>query len=112
TTDSLALSKIQGGYTRYVSAGVGLRAGLGATLSGSIVPSELRAAYGGRVNAGVGIFLTLRPAAMAMGAAASASTGPTMVMVQTAYDPAKLACAAGFDPKKAATAMYEGKTYY
>jgi YHS domain-containing protein len=35
-----------------------------------------------------------------------------MVMVQTAYDPAKLTCAAGFDPRKAARTNYEGKTYY
>jgi len=33
-------------------------------------------------------------------------------MVQTAYDPAKLTCPAGFDPKTAAMATYEGKTYY
>jgi YHS domain-containing protein len=36
----------------------------------------------------------------------------SMVMVQTAYDPAKLTCAAGFDPRSAASAMFEGKTYY
>jgi YHS domain-containing protein len=35
-----------------------------------------------------------------------------MVMVQTAFDPAKLACPAGFDPNAAASTIYEGKTYY
>ncbi len=35
-----------------------------------------------------------------------------MVMVQTAFDPAKLTCPAGFDPGHAANTMYEGRTYY
>jgi len=35
-----------------------------------------------------------------------------MVMVQTAFDPAKLTCPAGFDPKSAANTVYQGKTYY
>jgi YHS domain-containing protein len=33
-------------------------------------------------------------------------------MVQTAYDPAKLSCLAGFDPKTAAMTTYQGRTYY
>jgi YHS domain-containing protein len=110
TVERVALSKIQGGYTRYVSAVHGLKAGLGATLSAGIVPEDLRAVYGSRVNAGGGVFLTLRPAAMAMGGGAGA--GPTMVMVQTAYDPARLSCPAGFDPKTAAMTTYQGRTYY
>jgi len=79
-------------------------------VSASIVPGDLRDAYGSRLNAGVGVFLTLRPAAMAMGRGAGA--GPTMVMVQTAFDPAKLSCPAGFDPKTAASTSYQGRTYY
>jgi YHS domain-containing protein len=63
------------------------------------------------VNPGFAIFLTMRPAAMAMGIAAGGGAR-TMVMVQTAYDPAKLACPAGFDPQSAATTVYEGKTYF
>jgi YHS domain-containing protein len=47
---------------------------------------------------------------MAMGSGAGAR--PTMVMVQTAFDPAKLSCPAGFDPKAAASASYQGRTYY
>jgi len=35
-----------------------------------------------------------------------------MVMVQTAYTPAKLTCPPGFDPMTAPMATYEGKTYY
>ena len=108
--DAVALSKVQGGYTRYASAGGGLKAGLGLTVSASIVPSELRPAYGSRVNAGVGLFLTLRPAAMATGTAAAG--GRTMVMVQTAFDPAKLTCSPDFDPGTAARTTYQGKTYY
>jgi YHS domain-containing protein len=110
TAENLALSKIQGGYTRYVSAPGGLKAGLGATVSASIVPGDLRDAYGRRLNAGAGVFLTLRPAARAMGSGAGA--GATMVMVQTAFDPAKLSCPAGFDPKTAASTSYQGRTYY
>ena len=41
-----------------------------------------------------------------------ANTGPTMVMVQTAFDPAKLSCPPGFDPRAAANTTYQGKTYY
>jgi YHS domain-containing protein len=63
------------------------------------------------VNPGFAVFLTLRPAAMTMGTAA-ASGARTMVTVQTAYDPSKLMCPAGFDPRTAASTVYEGKTYY
>jgi YHS domain-containing protein len=35
-----------------------------------------------------------------------------MVMVQTAFDPAKLTCSAAVDRKTAAATTYEGKTYY
>jgi len=106
THDVFTLAKLQGGYSRYVAVGH-LKAGLGAGLSASIVPGDLRVTYGRRVNPGVSVFLTLRPAVM--GRVAS-STG--MVMVQTALDPAKLTCPCGFDPGAAATATYEGKTYY
>src|SRR5204862_6472199 len=106
TAESLALSKVQGGYTRYVNAGGGLKAGLGATVSASIVPGDLRDAYGSRLNAGAGVFVTLRPAATAAGT--SAGGGRTMVMVQTAFDPAKLSCPSGFDPKTAASTSYQG----
>ena len=35
-----------------------------------------------------------------------------MVMVQTAFDPAKLSCSPKIDPKTAAKTTYQGKTYY
>ena len=106
TSGTFTVSKLQGGYARYFTAAMGWRAGVGGAVSASIVQSELSAAYGGRVNPGIAVFLTLRPAIIAGG------SSPTMVMVQTAYDPAKLTCAAGFDPKTAAMTTYEGKTYY
>ncbi len=109
--ETFTVSKIQGGYTRYVHAARGFKAGVGASLSAGIVPSLLKTAYGNRVNPGVAIFLTVRPEAMPMNAAAGGGAS-TMVMVQTAFDPSKLTCPAGFDAKTAATAVYEGKTYY
>ena len=70
-------------------------------------------AYGSRVNAGFGIFVTLRPAAMVMHAGnGAANAGHTMVMVQTALDPAKLSCSPTIDPKEAPKTTYQGKTYY
>jgi YHS domain-containing protein len=110
TSDVLNVAKLQGGYTRYLEGARGFKPGVGVTVSLGVVPAELRAVYGGRINPGAGVFLTLRPAAMVM--AASAAAGRTMVMVQTAFDPAKLTCTAGFDPKAAASTMYDGKTYY
>jgi hypothetical protein len=59
-----AVAKLQGGYTRYLSAWKGLKPGIGASLSAGFVPERLKSAYGSRVNAGFGVFLTLRPAAM------------------------------------------------
>jgi len=111
TSKTFTVSKLQGGYTRYASVTPGFKAGIGAAVSLGVVPADLREAYGGRLNPGVAIFVTLRPAAMAMGAAASGG-GRTMVMVQTAFDPAKLTCPASFDPSNAPSTMYEGKTYY
>jgi hypothetical protein len=113
TSTTFTVSKLQGGYTRYFTAAVGWRAGIGGAVSASIVPSQLSSVYGSRVNPGLAVFLTLRPAIMAAGAhAASPGSPSTMVMVQTAYDPAKLTCPAGFDPGTAAMTIYEGKTYY
>ena len=60
------VAKLQGGYTRYLSAWKGLKPGVGATASAGFVPEQLKAAYGSRVNAGFGVFVTLRPAAMMM----------------------------------------------
>jgi len=105
--DRFTVAKLQGGYTRYVRATSSFKAGIGAAVSAGIVPAELAAAYGGRMNPGVAVFVTVRPGLMTM------DTHPgTMIMVQTAYDPAKLTCAAGFDPRDATSTTYEGRTYY
>ena len=44
--------------------------------------------------------------------AAPSAPANHMVMVQTAFDPAKLSCNPKIDPKTAAKTTYEGKTYY
>ena len=60
------VGKLQGGYTHYMRPWHGLSAGIGATVSISLVPSELSAQYHGRVIPGFGIFLNLRPSRHAM----------------------------------------------
>jgi YHS domain-containing protein len=138
TAEAFTVAKLQGGYTRYFSARQGLKPGVGATVSAGFVPGSLERVYGGRINPGFGVFVTLRPAAMMHpgGAAAHAPAdhashtpsppteaappagtaqkpaGHTMVMVQTALDPAKLSCSPKIDPKRAPKATYQGKTYY
>ncbi len=111
TQETFTVSKLQGGYTRYVNAGTGFKAGIGAAASAGIVPETLRSVYGGRFNPGVAVFVTVRPAMMSHTVTA-AGAASTMVMVQTAYDPTKLTCPAGFDPARAPTTTYEGKQYY
>ena len=53
-----------------------------------------------------------QPAASAPKAGAAQQPAGHMVMVQTAFDPAKLACSPKIDPKGAAKTTYQGKTYY
>jgi YHS domain-containing protein len=106
---TFTVTKLQGGYTRYLTAG-GFKPGVGVVLSTGLVPESLRGVYGSTVNPGFGVYLTLRPAMISTVGAPGG--GRTMVMVQTAYDPTKLACPAGFDPKTAAMTTYEGKNYY
>jgi hypothetical protein len=69
-TDVFTVAKLQAGYTRYLAPWKGLQAGLGASASVGFVPSTLESVYGSRVNPGVGVFLTVRPAVMRMGGAA------------------------------------------
>jgi hypothetical protein len=59
------VGKLQLGYTRYLAPRHGLQAGVGGSFSASVVPELLAPRYGGRVAPGVGVFLTLRPAAHA-----------------------------------------------
>lgn len=71
------VAKVQGGYTRYLAAWRGLKPGIGGSLSAGFVPERLKATYGSRVNAGFGVFVTLRPAAMTMHAGhAGEATAP------------------------------------
>jgi hypothetical protein len=60
--DTFTVGKLQGGYTRYLDAWDLLKAGLGAAVSAGCVPSSLRSVYGSRVNFGLAVFATLRPA--------------------------------------------------
>jgi hypothetical protein len=68
--ETFTVAKLQGGYTRYFATWKGLKAGLGASASMGFVPNTLGSVYGGRVNPGAGVFLTVRPAVMRMGDAA------------------------------------------
>jgi hypothetical protein len=61
--DAFVVAKLQGGYTRYTRAWNGLKPGIGAALSAGFVPRRLEPAYGHRVNTGIAVFVTLRPAA-------------------------------------------------
>jgi YHS domain-containing protein len=111
TQQTFVVSKFQGGYARYFSEGVRFKVGIGAAASAGIVPEALRSAYGGRVNPGFAVFLTFRPTMTSFVGFSPGETA-TMVMVQTAYDPTKLTCPAGFDPAAAPSATYEGQRYY
>jgi hypothetical protein len=61
--DVFTVAKLEGGYTRFLNPWKGLTPGAGVGLSAGIVPQSLVSTYGGRVNLGVGIYLTMRPAA-------------------------------------------------
>lgn len=62
--DVFTVAKLQGGYTRYLAPWNGWKPGVGAALSISIVPESLTSAYGGRVNPGFAVYLTIRPRVM------------------------------------------------
>jgi hypothetical protein len=62
------VAKLQAGYVRYFEPWGSFKPGVGGTLSMSLVPTALDAAYGQRATFGFGVFVTLRPAAMAMAA--------------------------------------------
>ena len=64
--DVFTVAKLQGGYTRYFTGWSALKTGIGGALSAAIVPDDLKTVYGSRVNLGVGVFFTIRPAAMDM----------------------------------------------
>ena len=60
--EQFTVGKLQGGYTRYLRAFGTFQPGVGAGVSLGIVPGALKAQYGRRANAGVAIYMTLRPA--------------------------------------------------
>jgi YHS domain-containing protein len=105
---AFAVGKIAAGYTEYFGAIAGFRAGIGAAVFSSHVPSSIAGAYGGQNSPGAVVYFTLRPRAMRP----SATAAPGMPMVQTALDPAKLSCGSAFDPREAAIATYQGQVYY
>ena len=114
SADDFTVAKAQAGYTRYLSGRNRFQPGFGAGVSLGLVPESLKPAYGGRINAGIALYVTLRPAAMhAQPSATTTQSGtPHMVMVQTSLDPAKLACTPAIDARTAATTTYQGTTYY
>jgi hypothetical protein len=71
SVETFTVAKLQGGYTRYLAAWKRLKPGVGVSASVGIVPRALAAVYGNRVNAGFGVFFTVRPAVMRMAAPAS-----------------------------------------
>jgi YHS domain-containing protein len=112
-TGVVTVGKLQGGYTRYLANVSGLQLGIGGLGSLGFVPEPLKPHYGRRANPGVGLFVTVRPRAMSHGTHETAAAGPDAhVMVQTAYDPAKLSCTSPIDPRTAARTTYQGRTYY
>lgn len=64
--DTFTVGKLQGGYSRYLQTWRGLKPGLGGAVSAGFVPGDLRSGYGSRVNAGLALFVTLRPASHGM----------------------------------------------
>jgi hypothetical protein len=61
STDVFTVAKLQAGYTRYLDSWKGLKPGAGLDVSAGIVPPSLESVYGGRVNLGVAVYLTVRP---------------------------------------------------
>jgi hypothetical protein len=66
TDEIFTVAKLQAGYTRYLRARRQLKPGIGGSLALGLVGSGLKATYGGRVNPGFAVFVTIRPAAHAM----------------------------------------------
>jgi len=66
TDDVFTVGKLQGGYTHYLAARRGFSVGFGAEVSAALVPAYLVPRYGNRASLGVGVFMTLRPAAHGM----------------------------------------------
>jgi hypothetical protein len=76
--DVVDVAKMQAGYTRFLGSWHGLKPGVGASVSGSILPDRLTPAYGGHFAAGVAVFITLRPAERPAGPSVHASGASAM----------------------------------
>jgi hypothetical protein len=59
--DTFTVAKLGAGYTRYLGPWNGWTPGVGAAVSTGVVPAALESLYGRRVNAGVAVFVNLRP---------------------------------------------------
>ncbi|MGH9240620.1 MAG: hypothetical protein ACRD3G_21465 [Vicinamibacterales bacterium] len=137
----LTVGKLQGGYTRYLAAAAGWRAGVGGYLSAGFVPEALKPHYGSRANLGVGFFLTVRPATSAAhaGHATARPAGQTErttadehaghetpaatppaggsqprggLRPAPATDLVGLKCRTNIDPKTAPRMLYQGRMFY
>ena len=64
--DIFTVAKLKAGYTRYFEPWRGLKPGIGAGVSAGVVPDSLKPFYGSRVNVGLAVFVTLRPAERGM----------------------------------------------
>ena len=66
SSGTFTVAKLQLGYTRDLPPRGGVQAGVGGSVSASIVPAALGPRYGGRVAPSLGVFFTVQPAAHAM----------------------------------------------
>jgi len=119
------LSKVQAGYTRYLESWNGWKPGVGATMSMSLVPSALDTVYGNRASFGIGLYVTLRPAALPAMRTAPAAADPHAGHEMPAGKPAVKREKPGrierqmdpvnglmVDPTSAPKTTYQGHTYY
>jgi len=64
--DNYTVGKLQAGYTRYFATRGALQPGVGGFFNLSLLPEFLGPRYGGRAVPGIGVYVTLRPAAHGM----------------------------------------------
>jgi hypothetical protein len=63
SNDVFTVGKLQAGYARYFGQRRGFQPGVGGSLAVSLLPPALQARYGGQAVLGLGLFVTVRPAA-------------------------------------------------
>jgi hypothetical protein len=59
-SQTLTVSKIQAGYTRWIGGGYGLETGVGASAGAALIPAALRPFYGSRIGGEVTVFVSIR----------------------------------------------------